>query len=125
MEGVAVLLPFGPGPWSGRDDCSSFIRSHCKATGADDPSGHDFSPEGFTGDMAEAHGRWKQVSKEEMMAAGQGYIIYGSGVGHHTEGFCPTDAEPERTIGHGSPPCDPGTIHLFGSGEYERYYIFA
>lgn len=124
MEGVAVLLPFGPGPWEGRDDCSSFLRSHCQATGADDPSGHNFSPEGWTGDMAEAHGRWKQVSKAEMMAAGQGFIIYGSGPGHHTEGFAPLKAEPERTIGHGDEACNPGTIHLFGPGEVERYYIF-
>lgn len=124
QEGTAVLKPWGPGPWSGRDDCSSFARSHCKVTGADDPSGHDFSPEGFTGDMAEAHGRWKQVTKAEMMAAGQGYIIYGAGTGHHVECFAPLPGEPERTIGHGSPPCDPGHVMLFGPNEYMRYYIY-
>ncbi|MGH2939841.1 MAG: hypothetical protein ACRDPE_17150, partial [Solirubrobacterales bacterium] len=94
QEGVAdIHHPYGPGPKEGtRDDCSSYGRSQCLATGADDPSGHDFSPEGFTGDMAEAHGRWKEVSLREMKAAGQGFIIYGSGSGHHTEMFCPTKA---------------------------------
>lgn len=125
QEGLSQLhVPYGPGPWHGRDDCSSYGRSQCLATGVDDPSGHDFGPEGFTGDMAEAHGGWKQVSKAEMMRAGAGFIIYGSGDGHHTEMFAPTKSEPERTIGHGSAPVDPGTIHLFGTGEVERYFIF-
>lgn len=125
QEGVAnIHLPYGPGPHHGRDDCSSFERSQCLATGADDPSGHEFSPVGFTGDMAEAHGRWKQVSKAEMMHEGQGFIIYGSGPGHHTEGFTPTKADPERTIGHGDAACNPGTIHIFGPDEVERYYVF-
>lgn len=125
QEGVAnIHLPYGPGPRTGRDDCSSFERSQCLATGADDPSGHDFGPEGFTGDMAEANGRWKEVSLAEMMRTGQGFIIYGSGSGHHTEGFVPTKAEPERTIGHGDEAVNPGTIHIFGPGEVERYYIF-
>lgn len=125
QEGVAnIHIPYGPGPRSGRDDCSSYGRSQCLATGADDPSGHGFSPEGFTGDMAEAHGRWQECSKAEMMAAGAGFIIYGSGPGHHTEMYCPTKSEPERTIGHGSEPVDPGTIHLFGTSEFERYFRF-
>lgn len=126
MAGVAdIHHPYGPGPHSpARDDCSSYGRSQCLATGADDPSGHDFSPEGFTGDMAEAHGRWKQVSLAEMKRAGQGFIIYGSGSGHHTEMYVPSKTDPERTIGHGDSAVNPGTIHIFGSNEYERYYIF-
>jgi hypothetical protein len=126
QEGVAdIHHPYGPGPKEGtRDDCSSYGRSQCLATGADDPSGHDFGPEGFTGDMAEAHGGWKEVTLAEMKHAGQGFIIYGSGSGHHTEMFAPTKAEPERTIGHGDSAVNPGTIHIFGSGEVERYFVF-
>lgn len=125
QEGIAnIHLPFGPGPWHGRDDCSSFERSECLATGADDPSGHEFRPEGFTGDMAEAHGRWKQVTLAQMKRLGQGFIIYGSGPGHHTEGFTPTKSDPEMTIGHGDERVNPGTIHIFGPNEVERYFSF-
>lgn len=126
QSGVAdIHHPYGPGPSSSsRDDCSSFGRSHCLATGADDPSGHDFSPEGYTGDGAEAHGRWVQVTLDEMIAAGHGYIIYGSGTGHHWEDYCPSETDKMRTVGHGSAPVDFGTVHLFGAGEVERYYVF-
>jgi hypothetical protein len=117
--------PYGPGPAADRrDDCSSDTTAAALATGADDPNGLDFSGEGFTGTLAGAHGRWKEVSLEHMIKAGQGYIVYGSGDGHHVERYCPSKSDKSRTVGHGSPPVDFGTIHLFGSGEVERYFIY-
>lgn len=116
---------FGPGPAPGRrDDCSSYVTSQALACGFDDPNGNDFNGEGFTGTLVGAHGRWKEVSLAEMKKAGMGYIVYGSGSGHHTEAYCPSKTDRERTIGHGSAPVDPGTIHLFGPNEVERYFIF-
>lgn len=117
--------PFGPGPSpSTGDDCSSFGESICKATGADDPSGLEFKAAGATGTMIAAHGRWREVSLAELHKAGAGFIIYGSGGGRHTEMYCPSPTDIERTVGHGSAPVDFGTVHLFGPGEVERYYIF-
>lgn len=117
--------PFGPGPSSSDgDDCSSFGISICKATGADDPAGFDFNAAGSTATMVEAHGRWKEVSIGEMKAAGQGFIIYGSGGGFHTEMFTPLPGQPELTTGHGTAAVDHATIHAFGAGMTERYYIF-
>lgn len=120
-----IWHPYGPGPAAGRrDDCSSYTTSQARATGADDPNGLSFSGQGFTGTLVGAHGRWKEVSLSEMMAAGQGYIVYGEGTGHHVECYCPSESDPFRTVGHGSPPVDFGTVHLFGTGEFERYFIY-
>lgn len=122
-----IWHPFGPGPAPGRrDDCSSFNTSGCLATGTPDPNGRDYNGEGFTGTQAypDPKSGWKQVSLERMMAAGQGYIIYGSGMGHHVELYCPSATDRYRTVGHGSAPVDFGTIHLFGPNEVERYFCF-
>ena len=120
-----IWHPFGPGPAAGRrDDCSSYTTSQALATGADDPNGEDFSGWGFTGTLVGAHGRWRQVTLAEMVRAGQGYIIYGSGSGHHVECYCPSESDRYRTVGHGSAPVDFGTVHLFGAGEAERYFVF-
>lgn len=120
-----IWHPYGPGPAPGRrDDCSSDTTASALSTGADDPNGLDFSGEGFTGTLAGAHGRWKEVTLDHMIHAGQGYIVYGSGSGHHVERYCPSPTDNMRTVGHGSPPVDFGTVHLFGSGEVERYFIY-
>lgn len=117
--------PYGPGPAPGhRDDCSSDTTAAALSTGAKDPNDLNFSGEGFTGTLAGAHNGWKQVSLERMIGAGQGYIIYGSGNGHHVERYCPSKTDKMRTVGHGSPPVDFGTVHLFGAGEVERYFIY-
>lgn len=121
-----IWHPFGPGPASGRrDDCSTYTTSIALATDADDPNGEDFRGPGYTGTLAQAHGRWKQVDLETMVRAGQGYVVYGSGTGFHVENFCPTERDRLGTVGHGSAPVDVGTVHLFGSGTQERYFIFA
>lgn len=120
------------GPQHGhRSDCSSTVTGWAKACGFDDPNGANWSG-GFTGTLVGAHGRWKQVSLEHMLKARRpAFIVYGSGNAHHTEAWCPLIddngdfIDAMRTAGHGSDPVDFGTVHLFGSGEVERYFILA
>lgn len=120
-----IWHPFGPGPAAGRrDDCSSYVTSQALATGAGDPNDEGFSGAGYTGTLVGAHNGWKEVNLDRMIKAKHGYIVYGSGTGHHVEAYCPSDADAARTVGHGNAPVDFGTIHLFGSGEVERYYIY-
>jgi hypothetical protein len=117
--------PFGPGPAAGRrDDCSSYVTSIALATGADDPNGYDFSGLGYTGTLILAKGKWKQVDLDTMIRAGQGYIVYGDGTGFHTEAYCPSKTDKMRTVGHGDAAVNFGTVHLFGSGTTERYFVF-
>lgn len=121
-----IWHPYGPGPAAGRrDDCSSYVTSQALACGFDDPNGCSFSGEGFTGTLVGAHGRWVEVSLGQMQNAGMGYVVYGSGSGHHTEAYAPSKTDKLRTIGHGSAPVDPGTVHLFGPNEVERYFVYA
>jgi len=124
--------PIHPGEAIGeRSDCSQTMTAAIKACGFPDINGEDFRG-GFTGTMLRAAGRWREVSLEHMLKARRpAVIVYGSGNGHHTEGWCPSiDDDGDfidamRTVGHGSPPVDPGTVHLFGGGEVERYFILA
>lgn len=120
------------GPKSGhRSDCSSTVTGWAKACGLPDPNGANWSG-GFTGTLLSGSGRWKEVSLEHMLKARRpAFIVYGSGNGHHTEAWCPEIADDGdfidayRTGGHGSDPVDHGTVHLFGPGEVERYFILA
>jgi hypothetical protein len=112
-----------------RSDCSSTVTGWAKACGFPDPNGANFTG-GFTGTLLSGSSRWKEVSLEHMLKARRpAFIVYGSGNGHHTEAWCPAIADDGsfidalRTAGHGSPPVDFGTTHLFGSGETERYFI--
>lgn len=124
--------PLTPGEAHGeRSDCSQTQTAFMKACGFPDINGEDFRG-GFTGTMLRADGRWREVSLDHMIKARRpAVIVYGSGNGHHTEGWCPSiDADgdfidPMRTVGHGSDPVDTGTVHLFGGGEVERYFILA
>jgi hypothetical protein len=120
----------GPAPGN-RSDCSSTVTGWSKACGFPDPNGQEYNG-GFTGTLLTASGRWKQVSLEHMLKARRpAFIVYGYGNGHHTEAWCPAIADngdfidAMRTAGHGSDPVDFGTVHLFGSGEVERYFILA
>lgn len=103
-----------------RSDCSSTVTGWAKAAGLPDPNGEDWHG-GFTGTLLGAHNGWKEVSRERMVKHGWGYIVYGSGVGHHTEAYI---GPGDRTAGHGSAPVDFGVIDLFGSGEVQRYFIY-
>jgi len=120
-----IWHPYGPGPDAGRrDDCSSYVTSQALATGAGDPNNQGFNGAGFTGTLIGESNGWKEVDLDRMIAAGQGYVVYGSGSGHHVEAYCPSESDRLRTVGHGSAPVDFGTVHLFGSSEVERYYIY-
>lgn len=103
-----------------RSDCSETVTAWAWAAGLPDPNGQDYHG-GFTGTLVGQHNGWKQVSLEALRKKGWGYIVYGLGSGHHTEAFI---GPGDRTGGHGSPPVDFGVIHLFGSGESERYFIY-
>jgi hypothetical protein len=107
-----------------RYDCSVWVTGMAWSCGFDDPNGTDFGS-GYTGTLIGAHGGWHEVSLQTMLTSHKpGYIVYGSGVGHHTEAWCPSTSDHLRTAGHGSAPVDYGTTHLFGSGEVERYFIY-
>lgn len=124
--------PLHPGEAHGeRSDCSQTQTAFMKACGFPDINGEDFHG-GFTGTMLRASGRWKEVSLDHMIKARRpAVIVYGSGNGHHTEGWCPLiDDDGDfidamRTVGHGSDPVDAGTVFIFGSGETQRYFILA
>lgn len=124
--------PITPGESFGeRSDCSQMLTSAMKACGFPDINGEDFRA-GFTGTMLRAAGRWKEVSLAQMLKARRpGVIVYGSGVGFHTEGWCPSldddgrIVDAMRTIGHGDAAINAGTVHLFGSGTTERYFLLA
>lgn len=103
-----------------RSDCSSTVTGWAKSAGLPDPNGEDWHG-GFTGTLLGAHNGWKEVSRARMVKHGWGYIVYGSGVGHHTEAYI---GPGDRTAGHGSAPVDFGVIDLFGSGEVQRYFIY-
>lgn len=123
--GFDVQHEMKPGPASGsRSDCSMTQTGFCFTAGLDDINGEDFKA-GFTGTMVRAGGKWKQCTRGEMEARGWGIIVYGEGDGHHTEGYCPSEDNNQRTVGHGSPPVDFGVIDLFGPDEYQRYFIYA
>lgn len=124
--------PIHPGEAPGeRSDCSQGQTSAIKACGFPDINGEDFRG-GFTGTMLRASGRWKEVSLEHMLKARRpAVIVYGTGNGHHTEGWCPLiDSDGNyidamRTVGHGTAAWDAGTVYDFGPGEFQRYFILA
>lgn len=105
-----------------RSDCSLYVTGLCWAVGLPDPNGANWTG-GFTGTLLGQHSGWKLVTLAQLRAKGWGLVIYGSGSGHHVEAYI-GEGKSDLTAGHGSAPVDYGTIHLFGSGEVERYLIF-
>lgn len=110
--------------YGNRSDCSSTVTGWAKAAQLGDPNGSNWTG-GYTGTLISESNGWKETSLAGLRKKGWGYIVYGGGVGHHTEAFTPSKDFPDRTSGHGSSPVDFGTLHLFGSGETERYYIYS
>jgi len=95
-----------------RSDCSSTVTGWAKAAGLPDPNGTDWTG-GYTGTLIREANGWKGVSESAMRKKGWGYVVYGSGTGHHTEAYI---GPGNRTAGHGSAPVDFGVIDLFGTG---------
>lgn len=106
-----------------RSDCSSTVTGWAKAAQLGDPNGANWTG-GYTGTLISGSDGWKEVSLDAMRKKGWGYIVYGEGTGHHTESFTPSQASPDRTSGHGSAPVDFGTVFLFGTSEFQRYYCW-
>lgn len=103
-----------------RSDCSVFVTEVCWAARLPDPNGAKYTG-GFTGTLVGEHNGWREVSEAEMRRKGWGFVIYGSGTGHHTEFYVGEGGS--MTIGHGSAPVDPGVIDLFGDGS-QRCFIY-
>lgn len=110
--------------YGNRSDCSSTVTGWAKAAALGDPNGANWTG-GYTGTLISESNGWEEVSLAALRKKGWGYIVWGGGVGHHTEAFTPSKDFPDRTSGHGSSPVDFGTLHLFGLDEVERYYIYS
>jgi hypothetical protein len=103
-----------------RSDCSSTVTGWAKACGLPDPNGEDWHG-GYTGTLVGQHNGWKQVSQHYMETSGKpGYIVYGTGAGHHVEGYLGPGT---RTAGHGSAPVDFGVVALFGDSDYRCFVL--
>ncbi len=102
-----------------RSDCSQTVTAWCKVAGLPDPNGTEFTG-GYTGTMQQGNNGWREASETAMRAKGWGFVIYGGGVGHHTEAYI---GPGNRTGGHGSAPVDFGVIDLFGDGDY-RCFVY-
>lgn len=101
-----------------RSDCSSTVTGWAKACGLPDPNGENFHG-GYTGTLVGQHNGWKEVSRSYMETSGKpGYVVYGPGVGHHTEAYL---GPGDRTAGHGSAPVDFGVVDDFGDGQFRCY----
>jgi hypothetical protein len=93
-------------PHGFRSDCSQWVTSIYWSAGAPDPNGNDFKG-GYTGTLASHCNRVKLVD----LLPGD-LVLYGTPPYHHVELFT---GPGNRTIGHGSPPVDPGDVFFMAS----------
>lgn len=100
-----------------RSDCSSWVTSAFKSSGLPDPNQASYTG-GYTGTLVS--GAAKQLNKTSTPRQ-VCVVIYGPGVGHHTE-LCLGDGD-GVTVGHGSAPVDKGIVDLFGDGDY-RLFVY-
>lgn len=93
-------------------DCSTFADGIYIVCGLAAPSGpNTLTAGGWTGTEGE-HG--KQIPESQAQTGD--LVLYGPFPHHHVEVVL--DPEEKTTIGHGSPPIDPGVFDLFGDGDY-------
>lgn len=93
-------------------DCSTFADGIYICCGLEAPSGpNTLTAGGWTGTEGE-HG---DRINEEAAQPGD-LVLYGGFPHHHVEVVL--DPKEKTTIGHGSPPVDPGVFDLFGDGDY-------
>jgi hypothetical protein len=93
-------------PHGARSDCSQWVTAIFHAAGAPDPNGNNYHG-GFTGTLAS---HCKQIPIANRKPGD--LILYGTPPYHHVELFVGPGT---RTIGHGSPPVDPGDIFFMAS----------
>jgi cell wall-associated NlpC family hydrolase len=93
-----------------RSDCSHWVCCVYKKAGAPPPGSAEI---GATGTMA-THGHFVPTSQ----AKPGDVILYGSGSFHHVEIYV---GPGQATIGHGSPPVDPGSVGMIASPHCYRY----
>jgi hypothetical protein len=98
-------------PHGYRSDCSQFVTSLYWSAGAPDPNGNSYRG-GYTGTLG-GHGRY--IARSALKPGD--LILYGSAPHHHVELYT---GPGDRTIGHGSPPVDPGDIDMMGDRHYCR-----
>jgi hypothetical protein len=98
-------------PHGARSDCSQFVTALFWSAGAPDPNGNNYHG-GFTGTLA-SHGRY--IRRSELRHAD--LCLYGPPPHHHVELFT---GPGNRTIGHGSPPVDPGDIFMMADVHFVR-----
>lgn len=95
-----------------RSDCSQFVTSMYWSSGIkEDPNGQDYKA-GYTGTLA-AHGVY--ISRAELRPGD--FVLYGPAPHHHVEVYV---GPGNRTIGHGSPPVDPGDIYMMADPHFVR-----
>lgn len=103
QEGSSVNQdPTRPPKPGTRSDCSLWVCDVYKKAGAPSPPGSSWT--GFTGSM-QATGR--SVSLDDLKPGD--LVLYGAGDAHHVELYV---GPGDRTIGHGSPPVDYGTVGM-------------
>jgi hypothetical protein len=93
-------------PHGYRSDCSQWVTSIFHSAGAPDPNGNNYRG-GYTGTLGAA-GKYIPLSK---LIPGD-LVLYGPAPHHHVELFT---GPGNRTIGHGSPPVDPGDVYFMAS----------
>jgi hypothetical protein len=100
-------------------DCSTFADGVYFCCGLHSPSG----PSGFTaGGWTGTEGEHGKIVAESEAKPGD-LILYGRAWPHHHVEVV-LDPDDKTTIGHGSPPVDPGVFDLFGDGDYViRRYV--
>lgn len=93
-------------------DCSTFADGVYICCGLTAPSGaRTLETGGWTGTQG---ARGTPVSEEKALPGD--LVLYGPYPHHHVEVVL--DPKSRTTIGHGSPPIDPGVFDLFGDGDY-------
>lgn len=95
-----------------RSDCSQWVTSIYHSAGLKDPNGTSYTG-GYTGTLG-AHGR--RISRDQLQPGD--LVLYGTGNFHHVEMYV---GPGNVTIGHGSPPVDPGDIYMIAQPNFFTY----
>jgi hypothetical protein len=101
-------------PWGYRSDCSQWVTSAYWSAGLPDPNGTGYTG-GYTGTLG---ARGREISRSEIRPGD--LVLFGPFPHHHVELIVDSNG---RTVGHGSPPVDHGTIDLLAGEKHFRSYL--